>query len=113
MIFDTRPLPAPPLGPPPPLARERGVYSYRDRMTGETVYYAITSSGALLNGELRRRLPDEWDAHILRSVATDLARQDPVSDARRRVAQVSGLRPSSPSAARAPRRCGQLAGSPP
>ena len=58
----------------------RGVHSYQEQPSGATVYVAITSTGALLNEERRRRHPtDEAEAYIVREMWRDLNRQDPVS----------------------------------
>ena len=62
---------------PAPLAR--GVHAYDEQPSGRTVYYALTSTGALLNNELRRRLPDETEAWIVAEMWRDLDRQDPIS----------------------------------
>jgi hypothetical protein len=67
---------------PAPIPVQRHVYSYVEHPSGLRVYVAITSTGALLNGELRRRLPDETHASIIRDMWMDLDRQDPVSDPR-------------------------------
>jgi hypothetical protein len=61
-----------------PLRLPRGVHAYIERPSGESVYAAVTSTGALLNGELRRRFPDENEASIARDLWRDLHRQDPV-----------------------------------
>jgi hypothetical protein len=66
-----------PLVGPIQLATERGVYSYQEP-SGEVVSYAVTSRGDLLNGELRRRYPDETAAMVVASVWRDLNRQDPI-----------------------------------
>jgi len=63
---------------PVPAALSRGVYSYVEQPSGETVYYAVTSMGDLLNGELRRRGPEETEAIIVREMWRDLNRQDSV-----------------------------------
>jgi hypothetical protein len=56
----------------------RGVHSYVEQPSGDTVYCAITATGALLNGELRRRLVDETEPFLVRDLWRDLRRQDPV-----------------------------------
>jgi hypothetical protein len=64
---------------PAPLPQERCVYSERIAPSGRRVYYAITSTGDLLNGELRGRRPDESELDVVRSLWRDLNRQDPVT----------------------------------
>lgn len=64
---------------PAPIPSTRGVHSYVEQPRGQTVYFAITSTGELLNGELRRRHDDETEAQLLRDMLRDLARQDPVT----------------------------------
>ena len=54
----------------------RGVYCYAE--DGQTVYVAITSTGALLNGERRRQLADESQPMIEREMWRDLNAQDPM-----------------------------------
>lgn len=61
-----------------PVAIPRGVHSYEEVPSGRRVYFAITSTGELLNGELRRRFPDETDALIRDDMWRDLDRQDPI-----------------------------------
>lgn len=63
---------------PVPIPVQRNVYSERLPGTGETVYYAVTSTGQLLNGEIRRRLDGESEGMIAREMWRDLNRQDPV-----------------------------------
>lgn len=94
-----RPYPRPPVAPPDRFARERGVYRYVDRGSGETVRYAITSTGALLNAELRRVFDDETGPMVEDAMWRDLDRQD-------RVRSASGRRPSG--ALPSPGQRGQL-----
>jgi hypothetical protein len=61
---------------PVPIPFPRGVFSYIEEPSGRTVYFAVTSTGALLNGELRHRLDDETDAMIRDEMRKDLDRQD-------------------------------------
>lgn len=61
-----------------PARLPRGVHAYVEHLSGDTVYLAITATGALLNGELRRRLGDETEPFIVRDLWRDLRRQDPV-----------------------------------
>lgn len=63
---------------PVPIPVQRNVYSERLPGTGETIYYAVTSTGQLLNGEIRRRLDDEPEDMLIRDLWRDLNRQDPV-----------------------------------
>lgn len=63
---------------PVPLPVPRGVHSYVEHPSGQTVYFATMSTGELLNGEMRRRFPDETDAMVLDEMQKDLDRQDPV-----------------------------------
>jgi hypothetical protein len=70
----------------------RGVHSYIEQPSGETIYYAVTSTGDLLNDELRRRLPDEPEAFIVREMWRDLKRQDPVIGRPRLSLVVGGAR---------------------
>lgn len=63
---------------PVPIPEPRGVYSERLPDTGERIYRATTSTGALLNGEIRRRLEGESEDMIIREMWRDLNRQDPV-----------------------------------
>jgi hypothetical protein len=62
---------------PVPIPVARGVYAEQIEPNDDTVYYAITSTGQLLNGELRRRMPDETEATVVREMWRDLNRQDP------------------------------------
>jgi hypothetical protein len=57
----------------------RGVHSYIEQPSGQTVYFATTSTGQLLNGEHRRRMRDETDAMIRDEMWRDLDRQDPLT----------------------------------
>jgi hypothetical protein len=66
-----------PLGVRPRLSTKPGLHSYVDRTTGEIVYYAVTTTGALLYEDVRRRLPDEWPSQIKATLWCDLVRQDP------------------------------------
>lgn len=77
---------------PVPLLLPRYVYSYVGQPSGETFYYAVTSTGTILNGELRRRLPDEYEEQILRDLWRDLNRQDPVPTRLRLALYVDGVR---------------------
>jgi hypothetical protein len=77
---------------PVPARLHRGVHAFVEQPSGETVYAAITSTGALLNDELRRRFPDENEAFIARDLWRDLDRQDPVI-ARPRLSLVVGGAP--------------------
>lgn len=61
-----------------PIPEPRGVYSERLPDTGERIYRATTSTGALLNGEIRHRREDETEDMIIREMWRDLNRQDPV-----------------------------------
>lgn len=61
---------------PVPIPVQRGVHSYVEWPSGVRVYLATTSTGALLNGEIRRRLPEETEAMIVREMWMDLDRQD-------------------------------------
>jgi hypothetical protein len=63
---------------PVPIPEPRGVYSERLPGTGERIYRATTSTGALLNGEIRRRAEGETEDMIIREMWRDLNRQDPV-----------------------------------
>lgn len=63
---------------PVPIPLPRGVHSYVEQPSGETVYLAMTSAGELLNGERRRRYPDETDAMVRDDMWRDLDRQDPL-----------------------------------
>lgn len=63
---------------PVPIPEPRGVYSERLPDTGERIYRATTSTGQLLNGEIRRRGADETEDMIIRDMWRDLNRQDPV-----------------------------------
>lgn len=62
---------------PVPIPVNRGVYMEQIEPNDETVWYAITSTGQLLNGELRRRLPEESEAMIVRELWRQLNREDP------------------------------------
>lgn len=64
---------------PVPIPEQRGVHSYVEWPSGVRVYLATTSTGALLNGEIRRRLPEETEAMIVREMWMDLDRQDAIS----------------------------------
>lgn len=77
---------------PVPLPLPRYVYSYVGQPSGETFYYAVTSDGTILNGELRRRLPDECEEQILRDMWRDLNRQDPVPTRPQLALYVNGVR---------------------
>lgn len=61
----------------PSIPATRGVYCEQIEPHNETVYYAITSTGQLLNGELRRRASDETETMLVRDLWRDLNRQDP------------------------------------
>lgn len=61
-----------------PIPFPRGVFSYIEEPSGERTYLAVTSTGGLLNGELRHRLDDETDAMIRDEMRKDLDRQDPL-----------------------------------
>jgi hypothetical protein len=63
-----------------PIPMPRGVHSYVEP-SGLLAYIATTSTGALLNGEIRHRLPEETDAMIRDEMWKDLDRQDPIRDA--------------------------------
>lgn len=63
---------------PVPIPVQRNVYSERLPGTEDTIYYAVTSTGQLLNGEIRRRLDDEPEDMLIRDLWRDLNRQDPV-----------------------------------
>jgi hypothetical protein len=63
---------------PVPIPIPRGVYSYVEQPSGETVYLAVTSTGGLLNNELRRRMEGETDAIIKDEMWKDLDNQDAV-----------------------------------
>lgn len=65
---------------PVPIPFPRGVHSYIEGPTGQLVYIAITSTGALLNGEIRHRLEGETDAMIRIEMWADLDKQDTVDD---------------------------------
>jgi hypothetical protein len=81
------------IAPATPAPKERGVHSYQEQPSGEMVYYAVTSKGQLLNGELRRRIVEhETHAMILDEMRRDLDRQDPVPEvnAPRRLSVSSG-----------------------
>lgn len=78
---------------PVPVPLPRGVHSYIEQPEGRTVYFGVTSTGALMNdGELRRRLPDETDAMIRDEMWRELDADDPVSGAtaRPRLSVLSG-----------------------
>lgn len=80
---------------PVPVRLARGVHAFVEQPSGEAVYAAVTSTGALLNAELRRRFPDETESYIARDLWRDLDRQDPVI-ARPRLALVVGGPPRRP-----------------
>lgn len=69
---------SPDIAPADSAPTPRGVHSYQEQPSGETVYFAVTSDGLLLNAEIRRRLDGETDAMILDEMRRDLERQDPV-----------------------------------
>lgn len=56
----------------------RGVHSYVEQPSGEVVYFATTSTGEILNGEMRRRRSEETHAMVLDDMQKDLDRQDPI-----------------------------------
>lgn len=56
----------------------RSVYKYRGRILGQNAYYAITSSGELLNGCLYVASDLETDAEIVSRLFIELDRVDPV-----------------------------------
>lgn len=82
---------------PVPIPAERGVYSYIEQPSGVRVYLAITSTGDLLNGEIRHRFPDETHAMILDEMARDLDRQDRVIGRPRLSVSSGGLARHGPS----------------
>jgi hypothetical protein len=73
---------------PVPFPVARGVYAEQIEPNDETVWYAITSTGALLNGELRRRMPDETETMVARELWRQLNREDPTDPIPPRLALV-------------------------
>lgn len=71
-----------------PMPLTRGVYCEQIEPNDETVYYGIMSTGQLLNGELRHRLPDETEMTVVREIWRDLRRQDPTDPTPPRLALV-------------------------
>lgn len=82
---------------PVPIPMPRGVYRYVEQPSGETVHLAVTSTGALLNGELRRHLEDETDAMIQDEMWRDLDRQDAVTSRPRLTVSSGGQARRGPS----------------
>lgn len=76
---------------------KRSVYKYRGRVLGQNAYYAITSTGELLNGCLYVVSDLETDAEIVSRLFIELDRLDPVRPPLRLVKSAVGASIDGPS----------------
>jgi hypothetical protein len=58
--------------------QHRGVYKFRGRIFGRSAYYALTSAGELLGGNLCVASDRETDAELVSRLFVELDRLDPV-----------------------------------